>query len=265
MEFTVVDAFTTSPFGGNPAAVIVLPGPTYPSDDSLQKIAAEFNLSETAFLIAEQDRKDPVIPQYKLRWFTPAAEVELCGHATLASAHTLYTKIFPKMGNTLPSRVDFSTLSGTLSASLISPSSPTTPPKLSLNFPAIETPLATSSDKTEILKALIESTNSKIQESQVVFIGRNNSDVLVELDSSVDIKNLKVDISVIGRITARVFIISSLTTSAKHEFGNTDIDFVSRVFGPCVGIPEDPVTGSAHCALAVYYGGKLKKWMGNNN
>ncbi|KAJ3315070.1 hypothetical protein HDU76_002279 [Blyttiomyces sp. JEL0837] len=263
VEFTVVDAFTTSPFGGNPAAVIVLPGPSYPSDDVLQQIAAEFNLSETAFLIAEEDRTDPVIPQYKLRWFTPVAEVELCGHATLASAHTLYTKIFPKLGNTLPSRVDFSTLSGTLSATLVSPPTSTLPPRLALNFPELVTTPPNPTDKAEILSVVTSSL--KIHPSKVLFIGRNKFDVLVELDPEIDIETINIDISILGRIQTRAFIISTVKPTSSEKYQNSKIDFVSRAFGPCVGVPEDPVCGSAHCALAVYYGDRFKKYKGSGS
>jgi predicted PhzF superfamily epimerase YddE/YHI9 len=216
-----VDTFTSVPFAGNPAAVCLL---TEPQDDHwLQNVAREMNLSETAFLLPQQDG-------YNLRWFTPAVEVKLCGHATLASAHVLWET--GHLASTQEAR--FHTLSGLLTANRYDS-------WIEMNFPATVEHEATP--PPSLLAALhVEAT----------YVGRNQFDYLVEVPSEEIIRSMQPDLTLLSTIETRGVVVTSRASS-------TDYDFVSRFFAPQVGVPEDPVTGSAHCCLAPYWASRLGK------
>lgn len=216
-----VDAFTDQPFTGNPAAVCILSGPR--EADWMQKVAREMNLSETAFLWRLEDG-------FSLRWFTPAVEVELCGHATLASAHILW-----ETGVLAPSaQAKFHTLSGLLTAVH-------TPAGVEMNFPA--TPEEPAGAPRELITALgVEAR----------YAGRSIFDYLVEVGSEEEVRSLKPDFVLLREIPIRGVMVTSRASSPGF-------DFVSRFFGPRVGIDEDPVTGSAHCCLGPYWADKLGK------
>jgi PhzF family phenazine biosynthesis protein len=216
-----VDAFTDKPFAGNPAGVCLL---TEEADPAwMQSIATEMNLSETAFLVPQE-------AGYHLRWFTPSAEVRLCGHATLASAHILF-----ETGALRPDEeARFHTLSGLLTASLrgdcIELNFPTRPPK------AVPAP-----------PGLAEALGA-----EPIYIGRDLDDYLVELESEAIVRSLKPDIASLGKLPVRGTIVTARSS-------RPDFDFVSRFFAPAVGVNEDPVTGSAHCCLTPYWSEKLGK------
>jgi len=221
-----VDAFTDKPFAGNPAAVCLL---TEPRDARwMQNVAREMNLSETAFLLREGDG-------YRLRWFTPAVEVELCGHATLASAHTLW-----EVGALKPNeQARFHTLSGLLTAERQGG-------WIELNFPAHSVePTPAPIDLARALGAT------------PIFVGRYRFDFLVEVESEQAVRTMKPDFALVEKLPARGLVVTS--RSALPDSGEPDYDFVSRFFAPQVGVAEDPVTGSAHCALGPYWSGKLNK------
>ncbi len=216
-----VDAFTNTPFAGNPAAVCML---TEPQDDRwLQDVAREMNLSETAFLLPQQDG-------YNLRWFTPAVEVELCGHATLASAHVLW-----ETGQLAPTQeARFHTLSGLLTANLHDS-------WIEMNFPATVERAVTP--PPGLLAALnVEAT----------YVGKSRFDYLVEVSSEEIVRSIQPNLALLNTVPARGVMVTSRARSA-------DYDFVSRFFAPQVGVPEDPVTGSAHCCLAPYWASRLGK------
>jgi PhzF family phenazine biosynthesis protein len=220
-RITQVDAFTTTPFAGNPAAVCVLPEP---GDATwMQQVAREMNLAETAFLHRQEDG-------FSLRWFTPAVEVDLCGHATLASAHVLWEE--GHLSAYEPAR--FHTRSGLLTATRDGA-------WINLDFPA--TPAAPADTPTDLLEALGAPAH---------WIGKTLFDYLVEVDSEATVRALTPDFTRLARIPARGVIVTS--RSAAPEY-----DFVSRFFGPVVGINEDPVTGSAHSALTPYWAERLGK------
>jgi len=221
-----VDAFTDRPFSGNPAAVCVLS--TAAPEAWMRSVAAEMNLSETAFLY-------PVDDGYQLRWFTPAAEVDLCGHATLASAHVLWQE------GHLPADAEarFHTQSGWLTATQAES-------WITLNFPI--QPAQAMSPPPELLKSL--------RGLQPDFTGRcgdtAEANLLVELPSEEYVRSLQPDFSMMRMLPAQGVIV---TAPANDDA----FDFVSRYFAPKVGITEDPVTGSAHCSLAPYWQEKLGK------
>lgn len=214
-----VDAFTSKPFAGNPAAVCVLPGPR--GESWMRDVAREMNLSETAFL-------DPVGDGFNLRWFTPALEVALCGHATLAGAHVLWQD-----GHLPPGSVArFHTQSGLLTAVQQDG-------WIEMDFPA------TGNTPTEAPRQLTEALGLS-----PVYVGRNKFDYLLEADSEATLRALNPDHSTLRKLPVRGIIVTAR---------GSDYDFVSRFFAPGSGIDEDPVTGSAHCALATYWAGKLGK------
>jgi predicted PhzF superfamily epimerase YddE/YHI9 len=217
---TQVDAFTDAAFTGNPAAVCILKAPR--EEIWMQAVAAEMNLSETAFLHPEADG-------YRLRWFTPASEVRLCGHATLAGAHVLWED-----GHSRDALLKFYTLSGLLTARRLST-------WIELNFPI--DPVTSA----EIPKGLIEALGAP-----AVFTGKTLTRYFVELESADAVRTLKPDISGINRFPPGRVVV---TTRSDR----TGYDFISRCFAPGVGVPEDPVTGAAHCALASYWSAKLGK------
>lgn len=220
-EIFQVDAFTDRPFAGNPAAVCILP---QPGDDRwMQNVAREMNLSETAFLYKQGDG-------FNLRWFTPATEVDLCGHATLASAYILWA-----FGYLQPDeQAQFYTRSGLLSAKRQGE-------WIQLNFPAKVATLADASP--ELIKALGATPK---------YLGKNNMDYLLELDSEETIRNLQPDFGLLKTLPVRGVIVTSVATTPGY-------DFVSRFFAPGVGIDEDPVTGSAHCCLGPFWRDRLGK------
>jgi PhzF family phenazine biosynthesis protein len=217
-----VDAFTSMPFRGNPAGVCILPSPADPA--WMQSVAAEMNLAETAFLVPQADG-------FNLRWFTPAVEVKLCGHATLASAHILWQT------GTLPSdqQARFHTLSGLLTADQGADG------WITLNFPVtLEHPVEPPAD---LLPALGVTAS---------YVGKNEFDYLVEVDSEAAVRATQPEFTRLGKIPARGIIVTARSTTPGA-------DFVSRFFAPAAGINEDPVTGSAHCCLAPYWAAKLGK------
>lgn len=216
-----VDAFTDQPFAGNPAAVVLLD--EMPDNEWLQHVAAEMNLSETAFAAPLGERA-----RYKLRWFTPVAEVDLCGHATLATSHVLWE--FGALADT--EAVTFETASGTLGAARDGD-------RIVLDFPA--EPAEEIDDIMGLSKAL---------GPRPVFVGSSRLDFLVELEDEAAVRGLEPDMHAIEQIGMRGVIV----TARGH---GDSYDFVSRYFAPRFGIPEDPVTGSAHCVLAPYWSAKL--------
>lgn len=221
-RFVQVDAFSRNPFEGNPAAVLA-PGPELDSE-LMQRIAAEMNVSETAFLIENEHT-------YSLRWFTPTSEVELCGHATLASAHALWNE-WGVTGGALV----FETRSGRLIARRADG-------LIWLDFPA--EPVVTGDPPAGLLKALgVES---------VRFSGANRMDLFIELETEIEVARLDPDFAALALQRKRGVIVTALADDA------TDADFVSRYFAPQNGIPEDPVTGSSHCALGPFWSARLGK------
>jgi PhzF family phenazine biosynthesis protein len=216
---TQVDAFTDKPFAGNSAAVCVLPESR---DESwMQSVALEMNLSETAFLVRQA-------VGYQLRWFTPAVEVDLCGHATLASAHALWEE-----GRLRPDeQARFYTRSGLLTARRSGD-------WIEMDFPAKPEEAAPAPD------GLIEALGASAK-----YVGRNAFDYIVELDSEDTLRRLKPDFTLLQKIPVRGVIVTSRAA---------DYDFVSRFFAPASGINEDPVTGSAHCCLGPFWRARLNK------
>lgn len=225
IKITQVDAFTDRPFAGNPAAVCILAAAANGANDEawMQSVAREMNLSETAFLWPEADG-------FRLRWMTPETEVSLCGHATLASAHVLWEE-----GHLPPrSTALFYTRSGLLTADR-------KPHGIEMNFPAVAPdPAPTPAGLADALGA------------SIVCVAKNIYDYIVELDSEDAVRSLEPDFTALKRLDARAIIVTSRSESSEY-------DFVSRCFGPRVGVNEDPVTGSAHCALAPYWSRQLGK------
>jgi PhzF family phenazine biosynthesis protein len=216
----IVDAFTDRPFGGNPAAVCLLSAAA--DERWMQQVAMEMNLSETAFLVPAGD-------DFSLRWFTPAVEVALCGHATLASAHTLWE--CGALPQAEPAR--FHTRSGLLTAHREGE-------RIRLDFPA--TPMTPAPAPDGMLEALGVHPH---------FVGRNKFDYLVEVGSEEELRGAKPDFARLRAVSCRGVIVTTRGTSGY--------DFVSRFFAPASGVAEDPVTGSAHCALAPFWGTRLGK------
>ena len=217
-----VDAFTDKAFAGNPAAVCLLPAPR--DDAWMQSVAREMNLSETAFLVKQEDSFD-------LRWFTPAVEVDLCGHATLASAHVLWEEGLLQPGE--PAR--FHTRSGLLTAERRAD-------WIELNFPAHPPePVAAPPDLT---RALGVAPN---------YVGKSGGDdYLVEVESEEVVRATRPNFALLATVPARGVMVTS--RAAVREF-----DFVSRFFAPQSGVNEDPVTGSAHCCLGPFWKDRLGK------
>ena len=218
IEIYQVDAFSDKAFGGNPAAVCILED--WLEDKILQNIAQEFNLSETAFLV-EKDNS------FKLRWFTPKAEVRMCGHATLATGHIALTKLFKEK-----KYIEFSTLSGNLSVTKLDEAN------YELELPADKVEAVFYEDGLENLNVDYKS----------VFQGQD--DFLMILDSEEQVLRARPDFKAISRLEKRGLIITAKGTEA---------DFVSRCFYPALGIDEDPVTGSAHTLLTPYWSSRLGK------
>lgn len=212
-----VDAFTGRLFGGNPAGVCLLE--TWPADDVLRRIAAENNLSETAFLLDQGE-------QYALRWFTPAIEVDLCGHATLASAHIVFTVLKPQAAE-----VAFDTRSGRLTVRRASD-------LLIMDFPA--RPADVAPPPPALLRGLGPPPREVLKAR----------DFLCVYDHEDEVRGLRPDFGAL----AQVDCLGVIATAP-----GSDADFVSRFFAPRAGLNEDPVTGSAHCTLVPYWSHRLKK------
>ena len=217
-----VDAFTDTPFKGNPAAVCILDEPV--DETWMQLVAREMNLSETAFVIPKEEG-------FKLRWFTPTTEVPLCGHATLATAHVLWTEGY--LAKDKAAR--FATLSGTLTAKLKTD-------WIELNFPVN---ISETTTAPELLsKALGVSCKTVV---------KNSLAYLVEVDSAATVSNLQPLFSLLKTLDTPDVIVTSIGDA------DSEYDFVSRFFAPGLGIDEDPVTGAAHCCLAPFWRNKLNK------
>ncbi len=215
-----VDAFTDRPFSGNPAAVCLLPA--WREDAWLQAAAREMNLSETAFLVRQPGHFD-------LRWFTPKVEVDLCGHATLASAHVLW-----QLGQAAGDEIRFSTRSGTLKAGQHGDA-------IELDFPL--TPEEAAPAPPGLVSALGISAR---------YVGKSRFDYLVEVESEAVLRGISPDFKGLAAVPVRGVIVTS-------ESADLRFDFVSRFFAPSSGVDEDPVTGSAHCCLADYWRKRLGK------
>ncbi|MCZ6491183.1 MAG: PhzF family phenazine biosynthesis protein [Acidobacteria bacterium] len=221
LEIFQVDAFTDRPFAGNPAAVCVLPQAR--DEKWMQNVALEMNLSETAFLVKQADGFD-------LRWFTPTVEVDLCGHATLASAHVLWERGYLKPDE----QARFHTRSGLLLAARKDG-------WIELDFPL------EPQEQTDAPAGLTESLGVTPK-----YVGKTRFDYLVEVESEDIVRRLQPDMGKLAKFPVRGVMVTS-GSSAK------DYDFVSRFFGPGAGVDEDPVTGSAHCCLGPFWGSRLGK------
>jgi PhzF family phenazine biosynthesis protein len=215
-----VDAFTRAAFRGNPAAVCLLDEPR--EDAWMQALAAEMNLSETAFV-------RPLGQRFELRWFTPAIEVPLCGHATLASAKVLFAE-----GRAGGDTIEFESKSGLLTAARQGCF-------IELDFPS-EPPQA-ADPPAGMIEALGVAPK---------FIGKNRLDWIVEVDSETDVRNASPDFRALSAANTRGVMITSRSDDGAF-------DFVSRFFAPSAGIDEDPVTGSAHCCLGPFWSERLGK------
>jgi PhzF family phenazine biosynthesis protein len=214
-----VDAFSKKVFGGNPAAICVLD--QWLDDNTLQSIAAENNLSETAYLVKESEAN------YKLRWFTPTMEIDLCGHATLASAFVILTILENHLSD-----VSFDTRSGVLKVSKAGDS-------LSMDFPAWD---PTPYENTELLNKALNASPLEVHKTR---------DLMAVFESESVVRNLKPNMDRLLEITETLGLI--VTAPGDQS------DFVSRFFAPWAGIPEDPVTGSAFCTLTPYWSKRLNK------
>jgi len=216
-----VDAFSARPFEGNPAAVCLLSEPC--NSAWMQQLASEINLSETAFLLKEGNG-------YRLRWFTPSSEVDLCGHATLASAHVLWEEeVFP-----LGAAIRFKTRSGILKAFREAG-------QVMLDFPIEpEHPVDPPIDLCCALGVMPS------------YVGKNRFDYLFELDDEELLRGLNPDFRLLATVKMRGVIVTCRADSG-------DYDFISRFFAPRLGIDEDPVTGSAHCCLGPFWQRRLKR------
>lgn len=239
-----VDAFTDKPFGGNPAAVCLLsPRDDTAQDESwMQSVAAEMNLSETAFLVKRGNRalavgrstEPTTAPDgYDLRWFTPAVEVNLCGHATLASAHALWSEGHLDKAET----ARFHTKSGLLTCQFDESG------WIQMDFPA------RLSDAVDPPDGLLAALGIE----QPLSVSRNADDYLVEVESPEMVYSLAPDFGALAQVETRGTVVTSRAADGD------EFDFVSRMFAPAAGVNEDPVTGSAHCALTPYWANKLGK------
>jgi PhzF family phenazine biosynthesis protein len=219
--FHLVDAFTTQPFAGNPAAVYLLDH--WPDDVWLSRVAREMNQSETAFLVGRNN-------DFELRWFTPAIEVDLCGHATLASAHVLWSTGAAHREKP----ISFHTRSGVLTATRSGD-------QIELDFPLLR------EEPAEAPSGLIEALGVT-----PLYVGKSRHDYVVEVATEVDVRSCRPDFTQLAQVASRGVIVTA--RSSEPAF-----DFVSRFFAPAAGINEDPVTGSAHCCLADFWQKRLQK------
>jgi PhzF family phenazine biosynthesis protein len=233
MRIRIIDAFTDRPFAGNPAAVCLLDeADTWPDETWMQQVAAEMHLSETAFAHPLSESADA---DWALRWFTPEVETNLCGHATLATAYAMHRD------RGTPGTVRFMSRSGVLVAHTSQDGT------ITLDFPAAQLSEASAPD------GLAEALGASPRATQATCA---LGDLLVVLDDEASVRTLAPDLGTIARIIRRDDIRGVIVTaSASSQDGG--YDFVSRFFAPAAGIPEDPVTGSAHTALAPYWSGRL--------
>ncbi|WP_017599644.1 PhzF family phenazine biosynthesis protein [Nocardiopsis lucentensis] len=216
-EYRIVDAFTDRPLAGNPAAVLILDEPY--TDEWAQGVAAEFNLAETAFARRTEDPE----ADFELRWFTPTVEIDLCGHATLGTSHVL-----TELG--VPGPYRFTTRSGILTVT-------TDGDRLWMDFPV------NRAEKCEVPDGLVEALGAP-----AVWTGTVGEFLLVELADEDTVRGLAPDLSGLAEQPQNLVIVTARGTAA---------DMVSRVFGPSIGIPEDPVTGAAHTVLAPFWAERL--------
>ena len=221
MRLLQIDAFTSEPFKGNPAAVCFMDGER--DDRWMANVAAEMNLAETAFLRPREDG-------WSLRWFTPTVEVDLCGHATLASAHAIWSENISS-----DAVLRFHTKSGVLTAVRDGDF-------IELDFPAKR------DEQIAAPAGLLDALGT----TQATYVGRNQFDYIVELPSEKDVHNLRPDHGVLRQLPVRGIIVTSRADAGEY-------DFVSRFFAPGSGVDEDPVTGSAHCCLTPYWAQRLRK------
>ncbi|MCD0484432.1 PhzF family phenazine biosynthesis protein [Streptacidiphilus sp. ASG 303] len=235
MRIRIIDAFTDRPFSGNPAGVCLLDGDTWPDDARMRQVAAELNLSETAFARPLPPGGDA---DWGLRWFTPAVEVDLCGHATLATAHALRSDgLLRESGEAAGGGVRFATRSGVLTARAAPDGG------LTLDFPASPVvPVPVPAGTAEALGAAVTAA----------YDTGPLGDLLVEVADERTVRALEPDLAAVARLETRGVVVTAAAEdpAAAH-------DFVSRFFGPAVGVPEDPVTGSAHTALAPLWSARL--------
>jgi len=218
-----VDAFADKPFAGNPAGVCILDGPA--DEKWMQSVAMEMNLSETAFVVRREDS------DFDLRWFTPVVEVALCGHATLATSHILWETGILKREEV----ARYHTQSGVLQARQVDG-------LIELDFPS------TPPEDCDIPDGLLEALGLE----SAVNVGRPRFDYLVEVESEDIVRTLTPDFAKLLFLGVRGVMVTAISSSDEY-------DFVSRFFAPGAGIDEDPVTGSAHCALTPYWSAKLGK------
>lgn len=221
LRYFIVDAFTDRPFSGNPAAVVPLGH--WRDDAWLQSVAMEMNLSETAFFVPNGDGFD-------LRWFTPKIEVDLCGHATLATAKIIFDLQLVENWR----EINFASRSGKLVARFRNE-------QIELDFP-IE-----PEHPADAPPGLVEALGVK-----PLYVGKNRFDYLVEVESEAVVRRILPDFKLLAMVPCRGIIVTA--RSADPNF-----DFVSRLFAPAAGVDEDPVTGSAHCCLAEFWGRRLGK------
>lgn len=221
ISICVVDAFASRPFEGNPAAVCLPPPDATPA--WMQAVASELALSETAFLQPDENGS------WGLRWFTPTREVDLCGHATLASAHVLWES--GRLAASATAR--FRTRSGWLRCERPSP------PAIRMDFPS--RPAAAYDAPGGLADAL---------GADIRWCGRSADDLLVELPHASVVRGLAPDLAALASLPVRGVIVTAASDAPAH-------DFVSRFFAPAVGVPEDPVTGSAHCTLGPFWAARL--------
>jgi PhzF family phenazine biosynthesis protein len=221
LKINVVDAFTEVPFKGNPAAVCILD--SYPDDELLQKVAFEMNLSETAYAV----RTDT---GYELRWFTPASEVDLCGHATLATSHLLWESAVVKKNEA----IKFSTKSGELTCKYLDGT-------IEMDFPLIE---ESEVDHPPALERAIG--------AEPLYVGMTQWNYVVELASDEIVRKMKPDFELLQTLPGWGTIVTAKSSDPAY-------DFISRFFAPEKGVKEDPVTGSAHCALGPFWQKRLGK------
>ncbi|GAQ92470.1 hypothetical protein KFL_010210040 [Klebsormidium nitens] len=267
LEYMVIDAFTDRPFAGNPAAVLQLP--CWPEDTAwLQLVANEFNLSETAFLVKRDVKSGGAVAasvsqdsastpasekesaDFDLRWFTPTVEVDLCGHATLASAHFLWAS-----RTSQASLIRFHTASGVLTARRVNSDSPSPSSSGDLQVGPIELDFPTVAP--EPCPDLQDKVADALETSAIIAVMRSRFDVLVELTDVDSVRRITPDFRSLAAVSGRGVIVTAAAGTAPID--GRQVDFVSRFFAPASGIDEDPVTGSAHCTLGPYWAEKMGK------
>jgi PhzF family phenazine biosynthesis protein len=227
-----VDSFTDRPFAGNPAGVALLEAVAAPA--WMQAVAAEMNVAETAFLVPSGDRG-----RYALRWFSPTIEIELCGHATLASAHVLWTE-----GRDDSEVLAFDTMSGELRARRLGDG------LIELDFPA----------NTAVEGPVDDVVRDALGVTPVRWATTTNGWVLVEVATADEVRKAAPDLVRLGTCTEHAVVVTAPGARPERPSERDDrADIVSRVFAPASGIPEDPVTGSAHCLLATWWWDRIGK------